>query len=105
MKKELKNDEEVIAQEGDITINMKELKTSLPKLADELNDIPIRIVLKKLMLDIEIRFEILQHILKPTLTENSKLLSETKLMIQDSIKKNEEVIKFLDEIKELLDEV
>lgn len=95
-KYKLKDDEEIIAQEGDITINMKELKTSLPKLADKLNDVDIRIVLKKLMLDIEVRFEILQHALKSGLDKNIQIISDTQKTIDDTNK-------LLDEIKQMMD--
>lgn len=95
-KMKLKNDEEIIAQEGNVTINMKELKTTLPKLADELNDVNIRIALKKLMLDIEVRFEIIQHTLKPILNDSIEVLKRGKETLRDT---NE----LLDEIKELMD--
>lgn len=92
----LKKDEEIIAQDGNATINMKELKTSLPKLADEMNDVDIRIALKKIMLDVEVRFEILQHALKSALDNNIQIISDTQKTIDDTNK-------LLDEIKQMMD--
>ena len=98
MKDELKNDDEIVAQEGDITINMKELKTSLPKLVDELNNADIQVALKKLMLDIEVRLEIIQHTLKPILNDSIEVMDRGKETMR-------ETNKWLGEVKELLDEI
>ena len=96
MKNELKGDEEIIAQDGDITISMKELKTSLPKLLEKIkihsNSYDL---IKKMMLLIKIRFEIIQHTLKPIINDSIEVLRSSKETMQ-------ETNKILDEIKEQL---
>lgn len=99
MKNALKNDEENIAQDKDTTINMKELKTSLPKLVDmNRTHLSSYDLLKKLMLLIEVRLEIIQHTLKPILNDSIEVLKSGKETIQ-------ETNKLLDEIKEQLEEL
>ena len=94
MKEKLKDDDEIIAQEENVTINMKELKTTLPNLVDKnRTHLSIYDLIKKLMLLIEVRLEIIQHTLKPILNDSIEVLNKGKETIQ-------ETNKLLDEIKE-----
>ena len=94
-----KEDEEIIAREGNTTINMKELKTSLPKLLDENKYSMVSYdFLRKLMLLIEVRFEIVQHTLKPIINDSIEVLRSSKETMQ-------ETNKILDEIKEQIEKL
>lgn len=94
-----KEDEEIIAREGNTTINARELKKSLPKLLDENKYSMVSYdFLRKLMLLIEVRLEIIQHTLKPILNDSIEILQTSKDTIRDTNK-------ILDEIKEQLMEL
>ena len=94
-----KEDEEIIAREGNTTINMKELKTSLPKLLDGNKYSMVSYdFLRKLMLLIEVRFEIIQHTLKPIINDSIEVLRSSKETMQ-------ETNKILDEIKEQIEKL
>lgn len=96
MKDEIKKDEEIVAREGNITIDMRELKTSLPKLVEEYRThLSAYDLLMKMMLLTEVRFEIIQHTLKPILNDSIDVLSNSKKIMKET---NE----LLDEIREQL---
>lgn len=106
MKNKLKGDNEIVAREGDITINIKELKTSLPKLVDEnRSHLTSYDLLKKLMLLIEVRLEIIQHTLKSALIDNTQIISDTKKIIVNSSKTLSDITSYLNEEDNLLKEL
>ena len=106
MKNETKKDEEIIAHEGNTTINARELKTSLPKLVEEHRvHLSSYDLIKKMMLLIEVRFEIIQYTMKTALIDNTQIILDTKKIIENTTQVLSDITSYLEEEDNLLKEL